>query len=142
MTCDVPERDIVVLLGWCFHGVQKVYNCLMDNESRRCITSGELLIGFPLLYSGALKGAMESLDIMGSKPLNSHTASRSCIWSICIFHCISLILTLYYFFVSLFIKFPDVDTAVLTCINRPILNINLISLFFTKVNFIDKIDIS
>lgn len=36
--------------------------------------------------------------------------------------------------------FPDVDTAVLK--DRLILEINLISLFFNKVNFIDKIDIS
>lgn len=85
LTCDVHEVNIMVLLGWCFHGVQKVYNCLLDNESWKFRTSAELLIGFPLLYSGALKGAMQSLDIMGSKPLNSHTASRSCIWSICIF---------------------------------------------------------
>lgn len=53
-------------------------------NSINLILTAELLIGFPLLYSGAHKGAMQLLDIMGSKPLNSHIASRSCIWSICI----------------------------------------------------------
>lgn len=48
----------------------------MVNESCEFWTSAESLIGFSLLASGALNGAMQSLGFMGSEPLNLHMASH------------------------------------------------------------------